>query len=118
MRKHLEITPNLEPLFGTRDENLRLMEDALHARIDLVSDAVMVEGPEDAIARVEKIFQDYEALRRQGILLQNGELNGMLKLVTADPSDFAAQPGRKREAALGGHQADGAAAVDQPAALR
>ena len=25
----LEITPNLEPLFGTRDENLRLMEDSL-----------------------------------------------------------------------------------------
>jgi len=86
MRKHLEITPNLEPLFGTRDENLRLMEDALHARIDLVSDAVMVEGSEDAIARVERIFQDYEALRRQGISLQNGELNGMLRLVTADPS--------------------------------
>jgi phosphate starvation-inducible PhoH-like protein len=86
MRKHLEITPNLEPLFGTRDENLRLMEDALHARIDLQSDAVLVEGSEDAIARVERIFQDYETLRRQGILLQNGELNGMLRLVTADPS--------------------------------
>jgi len=86
MRKHLEITPNLEPLFGTRDENLRLMEDALHARIDLVSDAVMVEGSDEAIARVERIFQDYEALRRQGIVLQNGELNGMLRLVTADPS--------------------------------
>ena len=86
MRKHLEITPNLEPLFGTRDENLRLMEDALHARIDLQSDAVQVEGSEDAIARVERIFQDYETLRRQGILLQNGELNGMLRLVTADPS--------------------------------
>ncbi len=86
MRKHLEITPNLEPLFGTRDENLRLMEDALCARIDLVSDAVLVEGSEDAIARVERIFQDYEALRRQGILLQNGELNGMLRLVTTDPT--------------------------------
>ena len=31
----LEITPNLEPLFGTRDENLRLMEDSLGVRIDL-----------------------------------------------------------------------------------
>ena len=86
MRKHLEITPNLEPLFGTRDENLRLMEDTLHARIDLQSDAVLVEGAEDAVARVERIFQDYEALRKQGIQLQNGELNGMLRLVTADPA--------------------------------
>ena len=44
----LEITPNLEPLFGTRDENLRLMEDSLGVRIDLRSDAVHVEGPEAA----------------------------------------------------------------------
>jgi phosphate starvation-inducible protein PhoH and related proteins len=103
MRKHLEITPNLEPLFGTRDENLRLMEDALHARIDLVSDAVMVEGSEDAIVRVERIFHDYEALRRQGILLQNGELNGMLRLVTADPSvslRSLAESGKQRSAGI------------------
>ncbi|MGB9416196.1 MAG: PhoH family protein, partial [Acidobacteriaceae bacterium] len=35
INKALEITPNIEPLFGTRDENLRLLEDKLHARIDL-----------------------------------------------------------------------------------
>ena len=46
MKKALEITPNLEPLFGTRDENLRLMEDSLGVRIDLRSDAVHVEGPD------------------------------------------------------------------------
>ncbi len=62
------------------------MEDALHARIDLESDSVRLEGSEEAIAQVERIFHDYEALRQRGILLQNGELNGMLRLVTADPS--------------------------------
>jgi phosphate starvation-inducible PhoH-like protein len=82
----LEITPNLEPLFGTRDENLRLMEDSLGVRIDLRSDAVHVEGPDEAVARVQRIFQDFEALRRQGINPHNGELNGMLRLVVADPA--------------------------------
>ena len=80
----LEITPNLEPLFGTRDENLRLMEDSLGVQIDLRSDAVHVDGPEDGVGRVQRIFQDFEALRRQGINLHNGELNGMLRLVVAD----------------------------------
>jgi phosphate starvation-inducible PhoH-like protein len=80
----LEITPNLEPLFGTRDENLRLMEDSLGVRIDLRSDAVHVEGPEEGVAKVQRIFQDFEALRRQGINPHNGELNGMLRLVVAD----------------------------------
>src|SRR5208337_3545479 len=39
----LEITPNLDPLFWTRDENLRLIEDSLGVHIDLRSDAVHVE---------------------------------------------------------------------------
>jgi phosphate starvation-inducible protein PhoH and related proteins len=84
MKKNLEITPNLEPLFGTRDENLRLLEDNLHVRIDLRSDAVCVEGSPEGVARVQTIFADYEYLRRNGTPLQNGELNGMLRLVTAD----------------------------------
>ena len=86
MKIALEITPNLEPLFGTRDENLMLMEDALGVRVDLRSDAVHVEGPEAGVARVRCIFEDFEALRRQGVNLHNGELNGMLKLVVSDPA--------------------------------
>jgi len=83
-KKSLEITPNIEPLFGTRDENLRLMEDKLQVQIDLRSDYIEVRGNAADIARVEGIFADYEYLRRNGITLQNGELNGMLKLVTSD----------------------------------
>jgi phosphate starvation-inducible PhoH-like protein len=99
----LEITPNLEPLFGTRDENLRLMEDSLGVRIDLRSDAVHVEGPEDATVRVQRIFQDFEALRRQGIHPHNGELNGMLRLVVADPATTlraVADAGKQRSAGI------------------
>src|SRR5271156_3684984 len=86
MKKALEITPNLEPLFGTRDENLRLLEQNLHLRIDLRSDALHVEGSPEAIARFERVFADYEHLRRSGILLCNGELHAMLKLVMSDPA--------------------------------
>lgn len=84
--KALDITPNLEPLFGTRDENLRLMEDMLHVRIEMTQDAVMVKGSEEGIARVQRIFADFEALRRAGVNPHNGELNGMLRLVVADPA--------------------------------
>jgi phosphate starvation-inducible PhoH-like protein len=86
LRIALEITPNLEPLFGTRDENLRLMEDALGVRIDLRSDAVHVQGPEDSVGRVKRIFADFESLRRGGVHPHNGELHSMLKLVVADPT--------------------------------
>ncbi len=62
------------------------MEDNLGVQIDLRADAVHVEGPEDGVARVQRIFQDFEALRRQGVNPHNGELNGMLRLVVADPA--------------------------------
>ncbi len=86
MKKAIAITPNLEPIFGTRDENLHLLEDSLHVRIDLRSDALYVEGDAESVTRVERIFADYESLRKSGVTLQNGELNGMLKLVVADPA--------------------------------
>jgi phosphate starvation-inducible PhoH-like protein len=99
----LEITPNLEPLFGTRDENLRLMEDSLGVRIDLRSDAVHVEGPEAAVARVRQIFQDFDALRRQGVNPHNGELNGLLRLVVTDSAvtlRSLADSGKQRSAGV------------------
>jgi phosphate starvation-inducible protein PhoH and related proteins len=101
IKKELDITANLESLFGTRDENLRLMEDMLHVRIDLRSDAVVVEGSGESIARVERIFSDYEALRKAGVSLQNGELHGMLRLVVADPNvslRSLAETGKQRSA--------------------
>jgi phosphate starvation-inducible PhoH-like protein len=101
--KALDITPNLEPLFGTRDENLRLMEDMLHVRIDMKSDAVMVEGSAEGIARVERIFADYEGLRKVGVSLQNGELHGMLRLVVCDPAvslRSLAETGKQRSAGI------------------
>jgi phosphate starvation-inducible PhoH-like protein len=82
----IEITPGIEPLYGTRDENLRLMEDGLHVAIDLRSDAIHVTGDQAAIDRVAGIFSDFDVLRKSGVTLQNGELNGMLKLVIADPT--------------------------------
>ena len=53
LKKTLEITPNLEALFGTRDENLHIMEDALDVSIDLRSNGVAVEGAPESVDRVE-----------------------------------------------------------------
>ncbi len=84
--KALEITPNLEPLFGTRDENLKLIERELDVRIELRADAVQVAGPEAAIERVQSIFADFEHLRQRGVHPHNGELHALLKLVVCDPT--------------------------------
>src|SRR6202048_3094513 len=62
------------------------MEDGLHVAIDLRSDAIHVTGSDESVARVIQIFSDFDALRKAGVNLYNGELNGMLKLVIADPA--------------------------------
>ena len=86
VKKSLHLTPGIEPLYGTRDENLRLMEDGLTVQIDLRSDSIQLMGEATAVARVEGIFADFEHLRKLGVHPHNGELNALLKMVVADPA--------------------------------
>jgi len=99
MNKQLEITPNLEALFGTRDENLHLLEGGLNVSIDLRSDHIFLEGAARDLARVEQVFADYEHLRKTGYTFYNGDLGSMLKIVISDPSATLrglAEAGRQR----------------------
>src|SRR5712671_5939694 len=84
MRKKIEITPNLGTLFGTRDENLHILEDGLRVSIDMLSDSVGIEGSAENVARAEQIFADFEHLRRAGYTFHNGDMGSLLRVVVAD----------------------------------
>jgi phosphate starvation-inducible PhoH-like protein len=86
MKKSIGISPNIETLFGTRDENLRVLEDGLNVTIDLRSNAVELEGAARDVARAEQVFIDYESLRKSGYAFNNGDLNSMLRVLVADPT--------------------------------
>jgi phosphate starvation-inducible protein PhoH and related proteins len=85
MKKSIEVSSNIETLFGTRDENLHLLEDGLNVTIDLRSHGVEVEGAPRDVARAEQVIADYEHLQRAGFPFNNGDLNSMLRVVTTDP---------------------------------
>ena len=85
MRKSIDVSPNIETFFGTRDENLHVLEDGLNINIDLRSEAVELEGTPRDIARAEQVFSDYEQLQRSGHVFNNGDLNSMLRVLVADP---------------------------------
>src|SRR5207237_398012 len=85
MKKSIEISPNIEALFGTRDENLHLLEDGLNINIDLRAEAVALEGTTRDVARAEQVFSDYDQLQRGGHTFNNGDLNSMLRVLVADP---------------------------------
>src|SRR3954451_595144 len=85
MKKSIEISPNLETLFGTRDENLHLLEEGLNVAIDLRSKSIELEGASKDVDRAEQVFSDYEHLQRSGHVFNNGDLNSMLRVLVADP---------------------------------
>ncbi|MCU1298442.1 MAG: PhoH-like protein [Acidobacteriaceae bacterium] len=85
MKKSIEISPNIEALFGTRDENLHVLEDGLNINIDLRSDSIELEGAPRDVARAEQVFADFDHLQRSGYTFHNGDLNSMLRVLIADP---------------------------------
>src|SRR5258706_8028735 len=84
MKKSIGISPNIEALVGKRDENVRVLEDGLNITIDLRSNAIELEGAARDVARAEQVFADYESLQRSGYSFNNGDLNSMLRVLTAD----------------------------------
>jgi len=99
MKKSIGVSPNIETLFGTRDENVRLLEDGLNITINLRSNAIELEGAAKDVARAEQVFTDYETLQRSGHTFNNGDLNSMLRVLTSDPSSTLrglADAGRQR----------------------
>src|ERR1700678_1730111 len=84
MKKSIGISPNIETLFGTRDENVRVLEDGLNITINLRANGIELEGAARDVARAEQVFTDYEGLQRSGYAFNNGDLNSMLRVLTAD----------------------------------
>ncbi|HKU21231.1 MAG TPA: PhoH family protein [Terriglobales bacterium] len=86
MKKNIEISSNIGTLFGTRDENLHLLEDGLNVTIDLKAESLEIEGAARDVARAEQVFSDYDHLQGSGFVFNNGDLGSMLRIVISDPS--------------------------------
>src|SRR3984885_9454941 len=85
MKATVQVSRGIESLFGTRDENIRLLETGLNIQTRLGEDTLEIEGEPEAVSRAEGILQDYFALVREGVIFKNGDLNSLLRVVTADP---------------------------------
>src|SRR5581483_1900633 len=84
MKATVQISRGVESLFGTRDENIRLIESGLNVNTSLVDNLIEIEGEPWNVARVENILQEYVALVREGHVFNNGDLNSYLRVVTED----------------------------------
>jgi phosphate starvation-inducible PhoH-like protein len=84
MKSSVQISRGIESLFGTRDENIRLLESSLNIRTRLLNDSLEIEGDPAAVSRASDILNDYAALVREGHQFNNGDLNSFLRVVTTD----------------------------------
>src|SRR4029077_9896210 len=85
MKASVRISRGVESLFGTRDENIRLIESGLGVHTPLVDNNLEVEGDAPNVSRAERILEDYNTLVREGHVFANGDLNSYLRVVTNDP---------------------------------
>ena len=87
MKSSVKISRGIESLFGTRDENIRLLESELKLRTRLLDGGSLdIEGDESQVRRAERILEDYASLVLEGHVFSNGDLNSYMRLVTADPN--------------------------------
>jgi phosphate starvation-inducible protein PhoH and related proteins len=84
MKASVRISRGLEGLFGTRDENIRLLESGLNIHTQLVDNNLEIEGEAEGVSRAEGILEDYNLLLREGHVFNNGDLNSYLRVVTLD----------------------------------
>lgn len=85
MTLSVQISRGIESLFGTRDENIRVIEQGLNVQTRLLADSLEIEGEEPNVIRAASILEDYFALIKEGQSFQNGDLNSYLRVVTQDP---------------------------------
>src|ERR1043165_4557539 len=84
MKASVRISRGVESLFGTRDENIRLIESGLGVHTQLVDNNIEIEGEAENVSRAENILEDYNSLLREGHVFNNGDLNSYLRVVTLD----------------------------------
>ncbi len=84
MRISVPIPQGVEALYGTRDENIRLLETALAVRTRLANGALEIEGPDDGAERAARIVSDFSDLVREGQNFSSADMGNYIRILAAD----------------------------------
>ena len=87
MRRTVHISGQIEPFFGTLDENVRLLEDSLHVRTHLNDTRLTIEGEQDRVDQAVKIVEEYNHLTRHGRKLSSSEVKSLMRVATDEPHE-------------------------------
>src|SRR6202049_4201276 len=85
MRRTVQIAGGVESLFGTLDENVKLLESALHVTTQLQDGHLAIEGDASQVDRAIRIVDEYNELIREGRRISHGDVKAMIRVATQDP---------------------------------
>src|SRR5208282_1757597 len=86
MKRTIHISGKLEPFFGTLDENIRLLEDALQVRTHLHDTRLTIEGSQESVDQAVRIVEEYNHLTRHGRILSGTEIKSLMRVATEEPN--------------------------------
>jgi phosphate starvation-inducible PhoH-like protein len=86
MKKSISITQGLQSLFGTQDRNIRFLEKSLNVQFQTQNGTLEIFGNNGGVAIAEGILRDYALLAEEGVRLDNGEVESLLKIAVDDPT--------------------------------
>jgi len=87
MKRTIHITGKIEPFFGTLDENIRMLEDALQVQTHLHDTRLTVEGEQESVEQAVRIVEEYNHLTRHGRLLSSEEVKSLVRVATEEPNE-------------------------------
>jgi phosphate starvation-inducible PhoH-like protein len=87
MRRTVHISGQIEPFFGTLDENVRVLEDSLRVRTHLHDTRLTIEGEQDCVDQAVKIVEEYNHLTRHGRTLSAAEVKSLMRVATEEPHE-------------------------------
>jgi len=86
MRRTVQIAGGIESLFGTLDENVKMLESALRVTTQLQDGQLAIEGEATQVDRAVRILDEYNQLIREGRRLNHGDVKAMIRVATEDPN--------------------------------
>jgi len=82
----VQVSSGIPALFGTRDENLKLLEESFHVQLAVNSDNVTIEGTDERVDRVECFLNTYVDLVHEGQDIGAADLKNIIRVMQHDPS--------------------------------
>jgi phosphate starvation-inducible PhoH-like protein len=85
MKTNVKLAKGVEELFGTFDENVKVLEQSLRVSTHLSDESLEIEGSEDNISRARNVVEDYSELVESGAHFEGADLQAYLRILGEDP---------------------------------